>query len=162
MSGLANQEQKESYSYDEVQHLIAREWAKNEIVSLRNGALESQRQLIEITGSFNNEMKNFREMLTNFPENIAEQISRCRIEIRREIDKDFPNKIEAIHMEQRIENKIGDTDETLGKQISALDKKVDGIEVKVDKQWAKITVIVSTIVAIGGVVQWFLSVKGGV
>jgi hypothetical protein len=37
---LPAQDIKDGYTYDEVQHLIAREWAKNEILSLKNGHLE--------------------------------------------------------------------------------------------------------------------------
>ena len=151
------QDIKDSYTADEVQHLIAREWAKNEILTLRAGAVEFQKQLVEIGGTTNAELKHLRETLQEFPTMVASQISHCREDMRREMEKDFPNRIEAMGMEQRIEEKIGETDATLGKQISALDKKVDGLEVKVDKQWLKITVIVSTIVAIGGLAQWFFA-----
>lgn len=154
---LPQQDIKESYTADEVQHLIAREWAKNEIVSLRGGHLDIQKQLVEITGTFNAELKNFREMMIGFPASIAHQITQCRKDLRHEIEQDFPSKVETLQMEQRIEKKIGETDSTLGKQISALDKKVDGLESKVDKQWLKITVVVGTIVAVGGVVQWLIT-----
>ena len=153
---LPSQDPKETYTADEVQHLIAREWAKNEIITLKAGSIEFQKQLVEIGGATSSELKHLRETLQEFPTMVANQISNCRAEMRREIEQDFPNKLEAMRMEQRIEDKIGTTDTTLGKQISALDKKVDGLENKVDKQWLKITVIVSTIVAIGGFVQWLL------
>lgn len=154
---LPAQDLKESYTADEVQHLIAREWAKNEIISLRNGHMELQRQMIEVTGATNAELKSLRETLIEFPNSVANQIAQCRRELREEIEQDFPNKLEAIRMEQRIEDKIGDTDKTLGKQISDLDKKVDGINDKVERQWLKITVVVGTIVAVGGFAQWFFA-----
>jgi hypothetical protein len=154
---LPAQDIKDSYTADEVQHLIAREWAKNEILTLRAGAVEFQKQLVEIGGATNAELKHLRETLQEFPTMVASQISHCRDEMRREIQKDFPDRIEAIAMEKRIEDKIGETDSTLGKQISALDKKVDGLESKVDKQWLKITVVVGTIVAAGGFAQWFFA-----
>jgi hypothetical protein len=34
---------------------------------------------------------------------------------------------------------------------------VDGLESKVEKQWLKITVVVGTIVAVGGFAQWFFA-----
>lgn len=154
---LPAQDIKESYTADEVQHLIAREWAKNEILTLKAGSIEFQKQLVEIGGATSAELKHLRETLQEFPTMVANQIGQCRAEMRREIEQDFPNKLEAMRMEQRIEDKIGTTDTTLGKQISSLDKKVDNLENKVDKQWLKITVIVSTIVAIGGFVQWLLA-----
>jgi hypothetical protein len=154
---LPAQDIKDSYTADEVQHLIAREWAKNEIISLKAGALEFQKQLVEIGGTTNGELKHLRETLQEFPTMVANQISQCRAEMRREIEQDFPNKLEAMRMEQRIEDKIGETDSTLGKQISSLDKKVDGLESKVEKQWLKITVVVGTIVAVGGFAQWFFA-----
>ena len=153
---LPAQDLKETYTADEVQHLIAREWAKNEIIALRAGAIEFQKQLVEIGSSTNSELKHLREVLQEFPTMVANQIAHCRDDMRREMEKDFPSKIETMDMEKRIENKIDETDSTLGKQIGNLDKKVDNLEVKVDRQWLKITVIVSTIVAIGGLVQWLL------
>lgn len=154
---LPAQDMKESYTPDEVQHLIAREWAKNEILQLRNGHMELQRQMIEVTGATNAELKSLRETLIAFPNTVASQIAQCRRDLREEIEQDFPSKLEAISMEKRIEDKIGDTDKTLGKQISDLDKKVDGINDKVERQWLKITVVVGTIVAVGGFAQWFFA-----
>lgn len=152
---LPAQDIKDSYTADEVQHLIAREWAKNEILTLKKSDIEIQKQLIEISGTTAAELKNIREAVTSFPVMVATQIAQCRKDLRAEIEQDFPSKLETLRMEQRIEDKIGATDNTLGKQISALDKKVDGLENKVDKMWLKITVVVSTIVSIGGLVQWF-------
>ena len=154
---LPAQDIKDGYTYDEVQHLIAREWAKNEIMSLKNGHLEMQRQLVEFMGTNQADSKALREMLANFPASVAAQIDSCRKDMRREIEQDFPNKLEAMRMEQRIEEKIGETDKTLGKQISELDKKVDSVNEKVERQSLKIAVVVGTIVALGGFVQWAIS-----
>jgi hypothetical protein len=153
---IPTQDVKDSYTIDEVQHLIAREWAKNEILSLKAGSIEFQKQLVEIGGATNAELKHLRETLQEFPTMVASQISHCREDIRREMTKDFPDRLEALDMEKRIEDKISETDKTLGVQINELDKKIDKIEVKFDKQWVKITAIVLTIVALGGVIQWFL------
>lgn len=155
--GLPDHELKDTYTHDEVQHIVAREWAKQEILRLANGQMELQRTMIEVTGQNSAELKGLRELLTGFPSLVSEQVSRCRKDLRAEIENEFPTKLESLRMEQRIEDKIGATDTTLGKQISALDKKVDSLEGKVDKQWLKITVIVGTIVGIGGVVQWLLA-----
>ena len=70
-------------------------------------------------------------------------------------------------MEKRIEDKIGETDSTLGKQISSLDKKVDNTKNEltadinslrelVNRQWLKISVVVATLIGVGGLVQWLL------
>ena len=164
---LPPQDFKESYTPDEVQHLIAREWAKNEIITLRQGHLELQKQLVEFMGTNQADSKALREMLAGFPASVAAQIDNCRKDMRREIESDFPSKLEAMRMEQRIEEKIGATDKTLGKQISELDKKMDtnsadltsqikDVDNKVEKQWVKIAAIVSTIVALGGFLQWYV------
>jgi hypothetical protein len=153
---LPPQDPKETYTLDEVQHMVAREMARADIERLKDGALAFQQQLIEIGGSTNAELKHLRESIQAFPVMVSSQITHCREDMRREIEKDFPSKIENNAMERRIEDKIDETDSTLGKQISELDKKVDKIEVKFDKQWLKITIIVATIVACGGVIQWLL------
>jgi len=154
---LPPQDQSRTYTEAELQHLVAREWAKNAIIQLQGGQAELQKQLVELNSTFISEVRAFREALTSLPGLIASQIRDCRTDLRREIENDFPNNIEAMRMEQRIEDKIGATDTTLGKQISALDRKVDSLESKVDKQWLKITVVVGTIVALGGLVQWLIA-----
>jgi hypothetical protein len=164
---LPAQDVKDSYTADEVQHLIAREWAKNEIITLKAGALEFQKQLIEIGGATNAELKHLRESIQEFPSMVSSQIAHCRDDMRREIQKDFPDRLEAVAMEKRIEDKIGETDTTLGKQISSLDKKVDNTKNEltadinslrelVNRQWLKISVVVATLIGAGGLIQWLL------
>lgn len=154
---LPPQEEKATYTADEVQHLIAREWARNEILTLKSAHMDLQKQMVDAVGSTNAELKSLRVTLVEFPALVANQIAQCRRDLRSEIEQDFPTKLESVRMEQRIEDKIGETDSTLGRQIGELDKKVDSLEDKVERQWLKITVVVGTIVALGGLVQWALA-----
>ena len=137
---------------DLMKHLIEASKMQADIENLKVGQHETNSRVIALLGELAGDIKGLRVDLQNVPD----KISVCRREMRREIEQDFPNKLEALQMEQRIEEKISETDKTLGVQISELDKKIDKIEVKFDKQWVKITAIVLTIVALGGVIQWFL------
>lgn len=176
---LPQQEIKDSYSYDEVQHMIAREWAKGEIQSNKNGLFKLQQQVVEFMATAQADSKALRDLLAGFPVLVANQIDASRKDMRREIQNDFPDKLEAERMERRIEDKIGATDKTLGKQIGDLDKKMDAslaelaaqikdvntdlagkikdVNGKVEKAWLKITVTVTTVIGVGGFITWLIS-----
>ena len=158
---------KDSYSYDEVQHLIARDWARSEIKRLSEGQIELHRQMLDAIGTTNQELKAMRDVIITFPGLITTQISDCRKDMRREVEADFPSRLDAMNMERRIEDKVAETDKTLGLQIAAVGKKATDdfqslkdqltcVENKVDRQWLRITVIVSTVVSLGLLVQWLL------
>ena len=168
---IPTQDVKDAYTLDEVQHLIAREWAKNEILSLKAGSIEFQKQLVEIGGATNAELKHLRETLQEFPTMVASQISHCREDMRREMTKDFPDRLEARDMEKRIEDKVDHTDRALSEQIAQvstdlnakitesntnLNTKLSSLEGEVKRQWVKITATITAIVAFAGVVTWVL------
>jgi uncharacterized FlaG/YvyC family protein len=165
------QDIKDSYTFDEVQHMVAREMARNDIDRLKAGALDFQRQLVEIGGATNAELKHLRESLQEFPLLVANQISHCREDMRREMEKDFPDRIEALAMEKRIEDKVDHTDRALSEQITQvstdlnakitesntnLNAKFSSLEGEVKRQWVKITATITAIVAFAGVVTWVL------
>lgn len=157
---LPGQDQKESYTADEVSHIVAREWAKNEILSLRQGQIDMQRQMIEVTGTISADVKSLRDALITLPATLASQINESRREMRKEMEADFPSRLEAKDMEHRIEKKIDETDSKLGKQINSVDGKLTDLKGDVDKQWIKITAIVVTVISIAGIVQWFIFTAG--
>lgn len=111
----------------------------------------TQRVLIAL-GELSADIKSLRQDVINVPQ----KISACRADMRVEIERDFPSKPEAMLMEQRIEKQIADTDKTLGKQIADVRSELTKLDTKIDKVWIKITVVVTTIVAVGGVIQWWL------
>jgi hypothetical protein len=144
-------------------HLIDAASMKSDIENLKRTDHEFNTRIISALDSVTSELKGLREMIGFVPG----QIAACRIDMRNEIERDFPNKMDAMSMERRIEDKLAETDKTLGLQIAAVGKKssddiqslkdqITCVENKVDRQWLKITVIVSTIVAIGGFAQWLL------
>lgn len=137
MSGLPDQEQgSRLYSESDVQHIVAREVAKQQVRELQSGLLATNKTLADLTANFTTELKSVRELLQKQPDQIRE----CRVDLRREIEKDFPNRLEMMDMENRIEDMISTGDAGLSSQIAA-------INVKVDKQWLKITVTLSVISA---------------
>ena len=114
MSGLPDQDEftDRLYTADDVQHIVAREMARRQIEQLQNGQLETNKRLVEMTAAFNAELKSLREMIASQPA----QVDACRSELRHEIERDFPGRIEFLELED-----------------------------KVDRQWLKITMILGTL-----------------
>lgn len=155
------------------EHLIDAASMRADIDNLKKADVDRDSRIVAMLTQVSADIKSLRDTVASVPRQIAE----CRVDMRREVDREFPNKIEAMEMERRIENQIGATDKTLGTKIDAVDKKlgiqIDAVDKKltgeitdlksevqkvqstVDKQWLKITVIISTVVAVAMAVQWF-------
>lgn len=144
-------------------HLIDSATMKADIDNLKQSDRETNQRVLTMLGELVADMKALRNDLGGVPA----QIAAGKTDMRAEIERDFPSKTEAMAMEQRIEKQLSDTDKTLGKQISEVDKKLDSgmadvtaqitkVDSKVDKIWIKITVVVATIVVVGGLIQWLL------
>lgn len=144
-------------------HLIDAAAMKADIENLKAADRELTQRILTILGELSSDIKVVRTDMATVPR----QISECRGDMRDEVERDFPSKTEAMMMEQRIEKQISDTDRTLGRQIAEVDKKLDTgmadvaaqitrVDTKVDKIWIKITMVLVTLMAVGGVVQWLL------
>jgi len=135
-------------------HLIEAAGMKADIENLKRQSAETNVRILTVLGEMSSDLKALRTDVAGVPH----QIDVCRQDMRREVERDFPTKPEAILMEQRIEKQIAEVDKTLGKQIADVDtkltQKLTDVENKVDRQWLKISVIVATIVALGGILQW--------
>ena len=141
MSGLPDQDRRINYSKDDVQHIVAREMAKQQIEHIQNGLLETNKKLVEIITAFNLELKNVRETLSGHPE----KVDACKVSLREEVIVDHPTRIEVLTMERDLMNKI------------------NAVSVQVDKQWLKITMTITTmsvlITTAGVVMNYFLLIK---
>lgn len=148
-------------------HLIDAASMRTDIENLKRADHEFNMRILTSLDSVTSELKGLRDLIGFVPG----QIAACRLDMRHEIERDFPSKMDALNMERRIEERVADTDKTLGKQIAAIDTKltselqsVKEEQVrqgnKLDRQWLTITVIVSTVVGIAMVAQWLFTVYG--
>lgn len=149
-----------------IAHLMDAATMKADIENLKRAQGEQNARLLQVLHEMSADIKLLGAALTAVPK----QISECRDDMRSEIERDFPSKPEAMSMEQRIEKQMADVDKTLGKQIADVDKRlttgmtdvaaqIAKVDNKVDRIWIKITMVVTTVVAVGGVIQWLLLVK---
>jgi len=161
---MADQEQHTSES-DFMKHLIEAAGMRADINSLQKSNAETNNRMFTILAEVSADIKAMRENMAHVPL----QITECRRDLRHEVERDFPSKMETVQMERRIEEQINVVDKTLGKQIAEVSKSVSdqivavkddikSLNNKVEKQWLKITVIVSTIVTLAMIVQWLLMV----
>jgi hypothetical protein len=118
-----------------MQHIVARKMAEQQIIQLQNGQLAIERRMVEMMASFNSKIENLIELMQKQPD----KMDKCKVDLREEIDKDFPSKIDLERMEAHLKT-----------QISALNTKVD-------MQWLKITIPVSVVVAASSIVGWFIT-----
>ena len=141
MSGLPDQDRRINYSKDDVQHIVAREMAKQQIEHIHNGLLETNKKLVDVITAFNLELKNIRETLNGHPE----KVDACKASLREDVATDHPTRIEVLTMERDLMNKI------------------TAVSVQVDKQWLKITMTITTmsvlITTAGVVMNYFLLIK---
>ena len=148
-------------------HLIDAATMRTDIENLKRADHDFNTRVLSSLDAVTNELKGLRDLIGFVPG----QIAACRLDMRHEIERDFPSKMDALNMERRIEESVADTDKTLGKQIAAIDTKlsnelqaVKDEQVrqgnKLDRQWLTITVIVSTVVGIAMVMQWLFTIYG--
>lgn len=148
-------------------HLIDAASMRTDIENLKRADHDFNTRILNSLDAVTTELKGLRDLIGFVPG----QIAACRQDMRHEIERDFPSKMDALNMERRIEESVADTDKTLGKQIAAIDTKltselhsVKEEQVrqgnKLDRQWLTITVIVSTVVGVAMVTQWLFTVYG--
>jgi len=98
MSGLPDQEIKTTYSQDDVQHIVAREMAKQQLSQLQNGQLEINKRLVEIVSEFKSELKGIKEMLDKTPKDV----DACKLELKNEIKAAHPDHFDLKEIEAQI------------------------------------------------------------
>lgn len=139
---------------------------KADIENLKRTQSEQSARLLHVLSEMAADVKLLGAALTAVPRQIADG----KNAMRDEIERDFPSKPETMRMEQRIEKQIADVDKTLGKQIADVDKRMTSgmtdvaaqitkVDNKVDKIWIKITMVVTTVTVLGGLIQWLLLLK---
>jgi len=145
-------------------HLVEAAGMKSDIENLRSNQAELTNRVLISLGELAGDIKAIRSDMAVVPE----RISACRADMRREVDKDFPNRLDAIEMEKRIENQIRDTDSKLSAQITQVDKgsqerhatlntRIESVETKLDKQWIKITTAITVVLVVLGGFAWLVN-----
>lgn len=127
---LPGRVEKENYTASEVEHIVARRIAEQQLIQLQNGQIALEKKLVEVVSSFTSKLDSVMHLIEKQPE----RMDKCRDELRAEIDKDFPSKLDFHELKKQV-----------------------------DIQWIKITLIVSVVVAvitaIGGAINYWLLVK---
>lgn len=122
------------YTETEAQHLIAREVAKQRMADMERMINEGERRSVQ-------SMAELKVQIANLALLIKEQsvaMEKNSDMLKKEIEKDFATKLEVNDLSNRVESDF------------------DKLNTKIDSMWGKLTVIVSTISAVGLVIQYFL------
>ena len=122
------------YTEEEAQHLIAREVAKQRMTDIERMVNEGERRSIQ-------SMSELKVQIANLALLIKEQsvaMEKNSDLLKKEIEKDFATKLEVNDLSNRVESDF------------------DKLNTKIDSMWGRLTIIVSTISAVGLVIQYFL------
>ena len=159
-------------------HLIEAGAMKAEIEHLKNSQADSSRFIVSALGELKGSIESLRSALSNVPQ----QISSCRAEMRREVEKDFPDRLYVLKMENNIEARVDAGDAKLSEQIRAVEKtltekmsamstasdkrqaetqaavelRVGNLERSVDRLWIKITSAVTLVGLVLAGVAWII------
>jgi len=151
-------------------HLVEAAGMKSDIENLRVNQNELTTRVLVSLGELSEDMKAIRDEISDVPESL----SVCKADMRREIERDFPSRLDTIEMEKRIENQIIETDRQLSRQIAQVDNgakerhaslnaRIDGVEGKLDKQWIKIVTAVTVVMVLLGGLAWAIdNISGSV
>lgn len=93
------EDQKDQYSYDEVQHLVARETMKNRMHDFERGLTKLGEQVKES----NTELKIALKAIEKGMERAYEHTTECRNDLRTEIERDFVTKVEFVKEMGKLE-----------------------------------------------------------
>jgi hypothetical protein len=150
------EQETEVLEHDFHLHLVDAAAMKKDIEALQRRDNEIMSRTFEKMSDLDGSMKVLQELLRDIPR----QISSCRLDMRHEVERDFPSKMDIKDMENRIEKQASETERDLSKQITKLDAKVDknsvDLNTKIEKLWLKITIPIAVVIAIGGLIQWVL------
>lgn len=128
-----------------LQHLVESASMKADIAHIKSQQNELSSRLLVQMGEVGADIKAIRAVVDSVPE----KINACRADMRREIERDFPSRVDAVKMEQRIETKIAEGDARLSAQI-------ESVKASMDKLWVKITSSVIGAAAVLGFIAWVI------
>lgn len=142
-------------------HLVEASAMKTDIEHIKSNQAELTHRLLVSIGELSGDIKAMRTELQSVPD----RIQACRLDMRREIEKDFPDRVDALEMEKRIEKQVEGTDRKLSEQLgnlnTVLNRRIDQVESKVDRVWIKITTAMTVVFVVAGLVAWILANVSG-
>jgi len=125
------------YSETDAQHLIAREVAKQRMADMERMISEGERRSVT-------SMTELKVNIANLALLIKEQnvsMDKTSELLKKEIEKDFATKLEVNDLSNRVESDF------------------EKLNTKIDSLWGKLTLIVTTVTAVGLVVQYLITMS---
>ena len=125
---LPNQQPQETYTHDEMQHIVAREVMKHRLADLEAKMAAHEEAANSVFAEIRASLKAIEQKLTGVRQEFKEDMEDCRKEFREEIHEEmrenYTHQKEMVQMENRLEARI------------------TGVENKVDRNWLKVTTAV--------------------
>jgi hypothetical protein len=138
---LPDRDVQHTYTEAEMQHVVARKMAEQQILQLQNGQLAIERKMVELVTGFNSKIESLIDMLQRQPE----KMDKCRDDLKNEIKEEYPSKMDLMILENHMKTENEKTNK------------------KIDLQWIKITVVVGTVVSVitvlGGIINYYIIIS---
>ncbi len=99
---IPNREDKSMYTSDEVDHIVARRVAAQQILELQNGHAELNRKLLELMNTIDTKLEKVYERVNGQPE----QMNSCKTALKDEIKGDHPTYADMIELEKEIKKEV--------------------------------------------------------
>lgn len=121
-------EKNKQYTQDELDHIVARETAKNQLSDFKNNLALTNQANTQALADINAKINQIFSVMSE--QNKEQRIEREKLieDLRKEIEKDFASKIDMINISNRL-----------------------------DQLWIKISVAIMTTFAIGGLIGWVIT-----
>jgi len=138
---LPDRDVQHTYTEAEMQHVVARKMAEQQLLQLQNGQLAIERKMVELVTGFNSKIESLIDMLQRQPE----KMDKCRDDLKSEIKEEYPSKMDLMILENHMKTENEKTNK------------------KIDLQWIKITVVVGTVVSVitvlGGIINYYIIIS---
>lgn len=105
MSALPPREDRTMYSSDDVDHIVARKIAAQQILELQNGQMAINQKLLELMAHFDNKLSKIYDRINQSPE----EVQACKNELKTEIKTDHPSRTEMIILEGKLFTKLNES-----------------------------------------------------
>ena len=104
-SALPPRDDRNMYSSDDVDHIVARKIAAQQILELQNGQLAINQKLLEIMAHFDNKLSKIYDRVNESPEDVQA----CKTELKNEIKTDHPSRTELVVLEGKLLTKLNES-----------------------------------------------------
>lgn len=102
---IPSREDRDLYTSDEVDHIVARKIAAQQILELQNGQIALNQKLLESMTLFDAKLSKIYDRINSAPEDVQA----CKNDLKQEIKSDHPSRTELLLLEGKLLTKMSES-----------------------------------------------------